>query len=79
MKHLLRQEQKWDVLAHSMGNFLVLEALNYPSPQNKKLVNNYYSLAAAVDDETLEKGQKAITRRKTAKSYSFFILMGTKY
>jgi esterase/lipase superfamily enzyme len=49
---------KVDVLAHSMGNFLVLEALNYPSPQNKKLVNNYYSLAAAVDDETLEKGQK---------------------
>ncbi len=45
-----------DVMAHSMGNFLMLEALDY-APE-RKLVRNYYSLAAAVDDESLEKKQK---------------------
>lgn len=47
-----------DVLAHSMGNFLMLEALDYTPHQKKKLVRNYYSLAPAVDDETLERKEK---------------------
>lgn len=49
---------KVDVLAHSMGNLLMLEALDYPSYQKKKLVHNYYALAPAVDDESLEKKEK---------------------
>jgi len=49
---------KVDVLAHSMGNFLMLEALACPYSQKKKLVQNYYALAPAVDDETLEKKEK---------------------
>ncbi|HEY2810251.1 MAG TPA: alpha/beta hydrolase [Rhabdochlamydiaceae bacterium] len=47
-----------DVLAHSMGNRLVLEALNYAPSGNKKIVHNFYSLAAAVNDESIEKNEK---------------------
>ncbi len=50
---------KVDVMAHSMGNRLVFEALNF-SPKNngKKLVQNLYSLAAAIDSESIEKKHK---------------------
>ncbi len=44
-----------DVLAHSMGNRLILEALqlsNKPTP----IVRNFYSLAAAVKDKDIEMG-----------------------
>lgn len=48
-----------DVLAHSMGNRLVLSALDYLSDRApKKTIQNFYSLAAAVDDESIEKRQK---------------------
>lgn len=47
-----------DVLAHSMGNRLIFEALNDHSNGGKKLVHNLYSLAAAVDDESIEKNEK---------------------
>jgi esterase/lipase superfamily enzyme len=47
-----------DVLAHSMGNRLMFEALNYPSSLTKKIVHNFYSFAAAVDDESLEINEK---------------------
>ena len=49
---------RMDVLAHSMGNRLMLEALRYIPSQKKKIVQNYYSLAAAVDDESLENQEK---------------------
>ncbi len=49
---------KVDVLAHSMGNFLILEALDYPSNTNKKIIRNFYSLAPSVDDESIEKKEK---------------------
>jgi esterase/lipase superfamily enzyme len=49
---------KVDVLAHSMGNLLMLEALDYNSDREKKIVQNYYALAPAVDDETIEKKEK---------------------
>ena len=49
---------KLDVLVHSMGNFLMLQALDYSPLQQKKLVHNYYALAPAVDDETLGKKEK---------------------
>lgn len=47
-----------DVLAHSMGNRLMFEALDYPSDQRKKIVHDFYALAPAVDDESLEKKEK---------------------
>jgi esterase/lipase superfamily enzyme len=47
-----------DVLAHSMGNLLVLEALNDQFSLNKKPVQNFYALAPAVDDESIEKNEK---------------------
>jgi len=43
-----------DVMAHSMGNFLFLEALNKSSKLNG--VTNFFSLGAAVDDASIEKG-----------------------
>jgi esterase/lipase superfamily enzyme len=44
-----------DLLAHSMGNRLVLEALESDShQQNRKLIDNFYSLAPAVDDDSIE-------------------------
>jgi len=50
---------KVDILAHSMGNRLVFEALNFPpKKEEKKLVENVYSLAAAVDNESIEDDQK---------------------
>jgi esterase/lipase superfamily enzyme len=48
-----------DVMAHSMGNRLMFEALNFsPAESVKKVVQNFYSLAAAVDNESIEKKQK---------------------
>lgn len=47
-----------DVLAHSMGNRLLFEALNYPSNGTKKIVQNFYSFAAAVDNESIESNEK---------------------
>lgn len=47
-----------DVLAHSMGNRLMLEALNSPFHMPKKIVHNFYSFAAAVDDKSVEVNEK---------------------
>ncbi len=49
---------KLDVLAHSMGNFLMLEALDYHIHDHKKLVQNFFALAPAVDNESIEKKEK---------------------
>ena len=50
---------KVDVMAHSMGNRLVFEALNFSSKEGaKKLVNHFYSIAAAVDQESIENNHK---------------------
>lgn len=56
---LLTHAAKIDVMAHSMGNRLMFEALNMPLKKKaKRAVNNFYSLAAAVDNESLEKNSK---------------------
>jgi len=48
-----------DIMAHSMGNYLVLQALNYPHMHDsRKLVANFFSMAAAVEDKSIEKDQK---------------------
>jgi esterase/lipase superfamily enzyme len=57
LESLSTSAAKVDILAHSMGNRLILEALNYPSSNTRKVVQNYYALAAAVGDESLEKKQ----------------------
>ncbi len=47
---------KVDILAHSMGNRLVFKALSYPSkPFTRKLVQKFFSLAPAIDDDDIEK------------------------
>ncbi len=44
-----------DVIAHSMGNRLLLNALEYAEfPSQLKPVRYFYSLAAAVDDQSVE-------------------------
>lgn len=49
---------KVDLLAHSMGNRLVLEALESDSKhQKRKLINNFYSLAPAVNEDSIDKNQ----------------------
>ena len=58
LKTLSASAAKVDVLAHSMGNRLLLEALNYPSFKKKKVVQNYYAFAPAVDNESVEKQEK---------------------
>ncbi len=45
-----------DVAAHSMGNYLVLEALNVEK-KNRELVDNFFSIAPAVDNESIDKDQ----------------------
>lgn len=47
-----------DVLAHSMGNHLMLETLNYPkTPTIPNLVNNFYLFAPAVNDVSIYQDQ----------------------
>ncbi len=49
---LAEHAQKVDVMAHSMGNLIMLRALSKTSTVP---VQNFYSLAAAVDDDSIEK------------------------
>lgn len=58
LEFLSASAAKVDVLAHSMGNRLMLEALNDPSNAPKKLIHNFYSFAAAVDHESIEMNEK---------------------
>lgn len=49
---LAAHAEKVDVMAHSMGNLIMLRALSKTSTLP---VQNFYSLAAAVDDDSIEK------------------------
>ncbi len=47
-----------DILAHSMGNRLILDSLLKLSEKNKdQKINHYYSFAAAVGEESIERRQ----------------------
>ncbi|MBS0624539.1 MAG: alpha/beta hydrolase [Verrucomicrobia bacterium] len=46
-----------DVVAHSMGNRLVMQALNF-SEDDPFLVTNFLAVAPAVDNEAIEKGEE---------------------
>lgn len=60
-RDLLRKLQpiaaKIDVMAHSMGNRLVLEALNFKEHE-LQLIDHFLSIAPAVDDESIEIGEE---------------------
>jgi esterase/lipase superfamily enzyme len=47
--------KQFDVMAHSMGNLLFLEAMNHP--EQAHCVTNFFSLGAAVGDRSIEKGE----------------------
>ena len=54
-----------DVMAHSMGNYLFLEAMK--KPEVPGLVTNYFSLGAAVDNESIQKGEVYYSSIKNCK------------
>lgn len=56
LQELSQKAAKLDALAHSMGNRLLLEALQL-SPQRNVLIRNFYSLAPAVKDKDIELGR----------------------
>ena len=47
-----------DVMCHSLGNYVTLRALNELARGQPARVRNCYWLAAAVDNESIEKGEK---------------------
>ena len=70
---LLFFAEKVDLLAHSMGNRLVLEALDHFTPINQtKTVQNFYSIAAAVDNESIEKNQRFFFSTKQCQNIYVF-------
>lgn len=55
---LTLQAARVDLFAHSMGNRLIFEALKrFPENPMNRPIHNFYSLAPAVDNESLEKGE----------------------
>lgn len=59
LQQLSSQAKSVDLFAHSMGNRLTLEALKlFPETSEKAPIQNFYSLAAAVDDESIERHQE---------------------
>ncbi|MDP1608233.1 MAG: DUF726 domain-containing protein [Chlamydiales bacterium] len=54
-----------DIMAHSMGNYLFLEAMK--NSKNTGLVTNYFSLGAAVDNESIQKGEVYYSSIKNCK------------
>lgn len=62
-----------DLFAHSMGNRLMLEALKpLPTNPSKKPIQNFYSLAPAVDNESLEKGEEYYPSTKQCENIFVF-------
>lgn len=60
-----------DVMAHSMGNRLILEALELSSAPSP-IVRNFYSLAAAVKDKDIEVGHPFYQAALQAKNLLIF-------
>lgn len=67
---LAKTAQSVDVMAHSMGNRLLFEALRLPAPHPKP-IRHLFSLAAAVDDETI--GKKQLYAEAIAKCQEAYI------
>lgn len=67
LTRLARKAEALDVMCHSLGARVVLKALNQaPSPPGR-LLRHLFLLAAAVDNESIEKGEEfyPATRRTT--------------
>lgn len=73
MKQLASSALSVDIFAHSMGNRLALEALKpLPANPSKKPIQNFYSLAPAVDNESLEKGEEYYPSTKQCENIFVF-------
>lgn len=57
LKQLSAKVQKLDVIAHSLGCFLTLSAIDYYN-HAKPVIDNLILQAAAVDNEEIQKGEK---------------------
>jgi len=53
--HLQSSGSNVDVIAHSLGNRLVLEVLNFEKEISESLINNFFSVAPAVNDDSIDK------------------------
>lgn len=53
------KDYRVDIMAHSLGNLVTLSALNYyqPTEEHPLCINNFFSLAAAVEDCSLDRAQ----------------------
>lgn len=58
-----------DIMSHSLGARVVLGALK---KVNRKITNNYFCMAAAVDNEVLEKGELFYDATKNLRSIHVF-------
>ncbi len=74
LKRLQRATPHVDVMAHSLGNRLVLASLNDDrAPQQGKLVKNFFSVAPAVNDVIIEENEAFAPAMKNCHNmYIFF-------
>lgn len=72
LQFLSSASARLDLLAHSMGNFLLFEALNYQSPFERKVIQNYFSFAAAIDNESIERKEKYYTSTQNCNNIFVF-------
>ncbi|HSX13374.1 MAG TPA: alpha/beta hydrolase [Chlamydiales bacterium] len=61
-----------DVIAHSMGNRVLLEALSHTLERHSPIIRNFYSFAAAVDDDSIETGNEYAIGAALCKSIYVF-------
>ncbi len=57
LRKAIAKTKSVDVMCHSLGNLVTLRALNDLSKEQSARVRNCYLLAAAVDNESIEKGE----------------------
>lgn len=70
LENISVKSARFDIISHSMGCRLALEALNRTRKGN---IHNLFMFAPAVDDEAIEKGERYSTAiQNTSKSYVFY-------
>lgn len=72
LKQLSKEASFLDVVAHSMGNRVMMEALSYISQENVPILRYFYSFAAAIDDQSISLGGKYFEALRHCKSVYFF-------
>lgn len=69
LQKLARKASSLDVMSHSLGARVVLKALNAGLKNPARPIRNLYLLAAAVDNESIEKGEEFYdATRRTART-----------